>query len=211
MIRAGLFRYIKVVAAVHVTIVLALVAASACRRLSRKSREFTMPVEFVIDADVPVQDGAPLEFEPEPEPVPERRPAIERSERRVVREQTVDPPRRRKLTDDEIRRLLAEGVVSGDRTSISDEDAKCFELVRRTLHQAWVQPSKTEVGEAVAEISIQLAADGRLVSRSFSSRSGNELLDSSVMQAVVCVKRIAGLSPGFVGRHRTIEVSFRVE
>jgi TonB family protein len=115
------------------------------------------------------------------------------------------------LTPEEIERLLAEGARPSDRTQIPTADARGFARVRAVFHEVWVQPSRTEVGDAVAEGVIVLGAEGRVISGRLSSPSGNAALDNSVRRALNSVKQVTGLPSGFVERHREVSVAFRVE
>ena len=74
----------------------------------------------------PIPEPAPDPPEPvtapEPEPAPAPKPPKREIERgRRIRRKSSQPPRKT-LSDEEIRRLLAEGARLSDHTSIPDED-----------------------------------------------------------------------------------------
>jgi len=115
------------------------------------------------------------------------------------------------MTEEEIRKLLAEGAKLSDHTSIPDEDSRCFEIVRRTLYGAWSQPGRAEAGNAQAEITLRLGPGGKILGSEIARPSGNRVLDRSVLDALNAVERISGLTAGFMERHKVITISFRVE
>jgi len=250
------WRTFRVVAAVHVAIVIALVVAGGVRSCAR-TREFVQPVEFLVEVppsliqhqeEVPepepaapdkVEPPAPLPErepekvkipepervkEPEPRPKPEPKPAaepkpkpkpkpkpeIEKSRTPVVRHPG-GKPAVAPLSEEEIRKLLEKGAKPSDRTVIPDDSSICFGLVRKAYYDAWIQPSREEIGDASAEVLIRLAGDGLVISRELRRPSGIAALDSSVLAAAGQVRRIDGLTPDFISRHPTVTVLFKLE
>lgn len=206
------------VTAVHIGLVVLVGVVTGWRPFATRPEEVTIPVEFMVEALAPtpvetpeadVEAAAPEEV---PSPEPERRP-IQVSRRKVRRRVGPPPPERRtpRLSDEEIRRLLAQGAELGDRTSIPDEDARSYRQIRDVLYRAWAQPSAEAAGDAVAEVRLHFAPDGRITSFELVGASGNALLDASVREAVASVPRVGGLTSSFLERHDTITVSFRVE
>jgi TonB family protein len=215
--------HLKIVAAVHVIAAVLLLTASSLRGCRKKREPVVMPLEFVVKVEPPAEQdtiAAPIK-EPEvkqeeaPQPVPvkkkrERKP-IERSTRKVVRSKARQPPRKT-LSPEEIRKRLAAGAKPGDYDSpLPSDEARCFQIVHETLHRAWAQPSKEEVGDAVVSVIIRIDQNGRLTDRKLVRPSGNSVLDTSVLQAVRSVRRIDGLSKAFLSRHEEITAAFKVE
>ena len=205
------------VTAVHVGVLLVWVLVSGVRWLFKRREPIVVPIEFTVETSAP--EPEPIAWpdepspEPEPKPVPDHKPEkkpVERSTRRITRTENT-PPKKNRLTEEEIRKLLAKGARPSDHTSIPDEDARCFEIVRRTLYETWAQPAAADVGGTTVEAVIRLAGDGRIVGRDLKRASGDAALDRSVMDALQIVQRIEGLTPGFVERHPTVSVLFRVE
>lgn len=211
--------YLKIVTVTHVGVVLILVVFTGWRSTFRRKPDMIMPVEFMVEVPVP---PSPIEPEPAPshEQIPkempkqeskqERKKTIVRSQKRVSRRIDGKPPRKQ-LAPEEIKKFLARGAIPGDHTSVLDDDWQYFEMVRQVLYNAWVQPSDEEVGDAVTEVSIRLQQDGQVIDRSLVRKSGNTVMDDSVIQAANSVQRIEGLSPAFLRKHKVIIVSFRVE
>lgn len=217
----GFWRNVKVVAALHVAMVLLLGAGSWIAALASRPPEAIMPIEFVVavppaapkSAPAPAPDPAPAP-EPEPEPEPDTRP-VARREIKVSRKRVTRTPRRAAapttLSAEEIRRLLDDGATPSDHTNVPDADARSLESIRRRLYGVWEQPSAAEAGAAVAEGRLRFHPDGSVISAELSKPSGNEVLDASVRHALRSVSRIEGLSASFLKRHPVVTVSFRVE
>lgn len=233
-------RNLKLVAAFHAALVVTIVVCSGWRSHARKRQSVPIPVDFVVELPpTPVEDVSPTPavsertappVEPEresvPAPAPKKRslepksappshPKAKSKEvqaSRAVIARVLDPGKPRKiLTPEEIQRMLDAGARPGDHTSAVDDDALGLEMVRQALHNAWTQPTSDDAGNAEAVVEIRLAPDGTVLGRALLKRSGNRLMDASVLQAADAVARIPGLPPDFVARHRTISVLFRVE
>ena len=190
-----------------------------------------IPVEFVVDVTPPMPDVdelLPPVAEPEPEvlpepdppatipepdpapPKPKPRKKIEVSKKRITRSNAPKTPKRNKLSEEEIRKLLAAGAKAGDHTSIPDEDQRCFALIKNTLHAVWDQPKAEAVGDAEAGLRITLEPGGRIRSSKLHRKSGNPVLDASVQHVGDTVQRIHGLSADFIRRHPTLTITFCV-
>jgi len=212
--------YFRIVAAIHVGVILLFAVLSACGIFFRKRRDVAVPVEFVVEIPPVLQareeipaaavEQIPVDAPvPRPEPKPERKP-IKRSYRRISRK-NVSSSTRKSISSDEIKRLLAQGAKPGDYTSIPDDDTRCLEIVRQVLFRAWRQPGAEEIGYHVPEIRIWLDSDGRILKWKLVTESESPVHDASVIEAVSSVRRIDGLSTAFLERNRSILVSFKVE
>lgn len=212
---------LRTVAIVHLVVLAVVLSLSGWRSCERKREtESVIAVDFVVEvpatrgpapipAPAPVPAPLPVpQPEPKPEPKPERR--IERSTVRVRRDDA-SPPKTKPLTDEQIRKLLDEGARPGSYTSIPGEESRCFEIIRRTLYAAWVQPSVPEAANPVVEAEIVLQRDGRLGARRIISGSGNAVLDHSVKEALDAVSRIDDLTPSFLARHPQVTISFKLQ
>ena len=98
---------------------------------------------------------------------------------------------------------------AGNGTGSSDENTY-LAVVWQTFYDAWVQPSYSDVGDAEASISIELALDGAVTGRTLARSSGNAILDASAMRAAESVQRIPGLSKDFTAENGKITVQFKV-
>jgi outer membrane biosynthesis protein TonB len=115
------------------------------------------------------------------------------------------------LSEDQIRKLLAMGARPGERNIVPDEEDRCFEMIRRAFYDAWAQPSYDEVGNATAEVEVRLQKDGSIFGVRMTKKSGNNILDTTVMQAAMSVKRVDNLTPAFLGKFEEVTVIFKVE
>jgi TonB family protein len=233
-------RELKVVSAVHFSLLGAMLIVSAVHAfVRRKPADEVVPVFLVEvpegeEVTVVEEDAAP----PEPEMVvpqtPQPVPAVLREEKKAAEPKTQKKPvavnkkkvvrrgmggpskRPPTMSEEEIRRLLNRGARPSTRTYIPDaspeffEDARCFELIRRTLYQMWSQPSAEAIGERPVEVTIELLEDGTITGWEILHRSGSTIMDGSVEQALKTVGRVAGVSREFVKRHRVVTVSFKV-
>jgi hypothetical protein len=116
----------------------------------------------------------------------------------------------RKYTDEEVRRMLAQGATAGDRNVVPEGDSLYYEIIKRMLNNAWTHPSRAEVGDAVAEVTLKFAPDGRIISAALTQKTGIPSMDSSVMEAVNSVTRVDGVSEDFLKYHSEITVDFKV-
>lgn len=208
-------RSLWIVALAHAVVLALLGALSGCRMLFRRPRpERLVPVEFTVAAPAePVAEAAPLPAEEAPPPAPEPRVRrdIKVSRERVRRALPAPPSTERRLSSEEIRRLLAVGAKPADETSVPDEERRCLDLIRRAFYTAWVQPSAEEAGGAEAEVAVRLGPGGTISGASLVRPSGRAVLDDSVMKGVRSVTRIEGLTAGFLTRYPEVVISFRVE
>lgn len=229
MYKALLGKNIIKVSAAHLLLLLAVVLWAGFKGCSMRQRKLLiMPVEFTVAVPAAIEAVAPA---PAPEPVrpppapapappvaeppraPRPRPQVERSTTRVTRAPDSRPatPATPALSEEEIRRLLAEGARPSDRTVDPGVDARMRELIRRTLYEAWTQPSREDAGNAEVVIEIRLAPSGVISGHSIARSSGNHMLDQSVVRAVGSVSRIDGLVADFAARNPSIRIAFRVE
>ena len=140
-------------------------------------------------------------------------------------------PRRSKLTPEEIARLLERGATPGRKSSLSDEDMRKLlatdthfsnqgpeigrdqlnlELIRQTLYKAWDQPAQLANSGLVTMVELQFLRDGTVTAGRIVQGSGNRVMDASVQQALQAVRRIYGLSPGFLDSRRVLTIAFEL-
>lgn len=148
---------------------------------------------------------------PDKKPDKPDKPKVEISNTLVVRPQPVVTAGRKQLTPEEIRDLLMRGAKPGDTTQIPDRDDIGYGLIRQTLYNAWIQPSREEAGGRDVGAEIRLRRDGTIISFRLIRPSGNAAMDSSVMRALQAVPRISGLSPGFLAGHDVVTIAFKLQ
>lgn len=218
-------RYLKIVTVVHVVILFLLCVLPGFRALFRKKPEVMIPVEFMVQTGA-VEQKQDVEIQQKKE---EKKPPVEKKKTEPVKkkEKLLKPEEIKKsnvrtvkgkkkqtntLSQEEIAKRLAAGAIEGDRNTMPNDEERCLAIVHRALYDAWIQPGREEAGDAVTGIEIRLSADGNVAGRRIVNPSGNDIMDNSAMQAANAVKRIPGLSAGFLERHKfIIVVFFKVE
>ena len=218
--RAQFCQYLKRVTAAHFAIVAWSVFATGWRGCERH-KVSTVPIEFVVEPAPAAANELPSPPSREPavaEPVrpvgiarPAPRPAPVSTRRIPVRPESKTPAKRPRLTPQEIEKLLAGGSLPASRAAMPDNDSICLEQIRVTLWNAWNQPSFAEVGASRATARISFDARGRIVGRELVGKSGVEIMDQSVLNALNAIDVIPGLSPDFLARHPSVDVLFKVE
>ena len=199
--------------------------------------EFTVavppaPAEAEPEPEKVEEDIPEPEPEPDPEPIPEPEPPkpeppkpeppkpppppkkheIVKQTNRVVRP-NAPVPQGPVLTEDQIRKALAQGAKIGPVTSIpQDADQKAlgkyFNEVERIMKAGWKQPRDLATLPGMeCVVQLQVEKDGRISGASIIGRSGNATMDSSV-QAVL--DRRPKLPPP-PGGARSITVTFSLE
>ncbi len=217
----------------HVLVVLLFMAIPGCRQLLRpKKNELVVPIEFLVEvpsepAPAPPAPPAPKPPDPEPPapeppepesvdpapvpkpPKPPKPPIVPNRERITRRPTQPKPVQKPTLTPEEIERLLKMGAKPSDRTSIPDEDPRCLDLIKRAFYTAWTQP--VAAPGLKTTVTFRLADGGAIVSWSMVGSSGSAEFDASVRGAADAVRRVDGLTPGFLGRYPSVTIAFTVE
>lgn len=231
MMNRRFVKYLRVVAACHIAVLVAMLTTSGWTGLFHRTPDMIQPVEFVVEVPgEPVKNSKMPVIEPEPrhdEPsqpdesnvddikvAPVKKKKIEKSTKKVTRIPGAaggGGAKKTNLTPEEIRRFLDMGAKASDHTSIpGDEETRCLAIVHRTMYDAWVQPSVEDAGNAVAEVTIGLSRDGSILWRKMSKKSGNDIFDDSVMRGVNSVQYIEHLTPGFLDKFREIRIIFKL-
>ena len=121
------------------------------------------------------------------------------------------PPGTKKLSAEEIQRMLRMGAKAGTRNIVPDEDVMMLIKIKNTFYDAWAQPPAAEAGNAEVLVQVRFKTDGSILGFDMVQKSGLAEMDDSVRRAVVSVDRVYGLSPTFLSRKSTITISFKVE
>ncbi len=117
-----------------------------------------------------------------------------------------------RLTDEEIRKLLAMGATVSDHTSIpASEIERCYALIQKQLYAAWIRPSAESATGREPVVSISIGPGGTVRSASLKTGSGDAELDQSAVAAARAVTRFTGLSEDFVRENPTFTVAFKLE
>jgi len=182
-----------------------------CR--SRRPPEKLMFVEFTVSVPPPAAPDSPEPAAPEPpapEPaeeikIPEKKPDPPRPKRTIKKGKRVTrrgpPPKDKTLSPEEIERLLKQGARISDVTQIPTGSQKAlgayYNHVHEKMHAAWQQPASLRNLPGLATVvAITVAPDGRVTAHRLVRGSGNDLMDSSVLQAVRSVGRLRPLPAG---------------
>jgi colicin import membrane protein len=132
---------------------------------------------------------------------PEDKKPIVKGRRITAPNPNPPPPNAKRLSQEELARLLAMGATAGNRNLTPEGDSLYFEVIRRKLYKAWVQPGSVP-SQLTAEVEITMNAAGDIMNRRMLRGSGNAVMDASVMDAVRSVLRIDGLSKDFIESKR---------
>jgi len=210
---------LRVVTGVHVVIIAALFMSGWMSKLIKPRKDVVIPVEFLVAVppsapDKPVQNDFPAPVK-KPADIPAKKPPQKQKPIKISNKVVTNPnltktPPVKTLTPEEIQKLIDMGAKPSDRTVIPEDDQIYKGMVKKAFTDVWTEPSRAEVGDAVAEVEIRLAGDGTVVSAKLVKGSGVAALDESVVKALKFVKRVNGLSADFVSRYETLTISFRV-
>jgi len=223
---------LRIVAAVHVGVLVILLTTSGWSGFFHKNPEAVPFVEFVVEVPgpPPPDKKQPVVIDPEPESGKNKEPeksdpdtlTLETKKKKVIEKSTQKVTRpaqkaygggatKTTLTREQIRKFLEMGAKPSDHTSIpASEEVRCFEVVRRTMYDAWNQPSAEDAANAVAEVVIEISRSGKIISRKMTKKSGNDLFDDSVMLAVNSVQYVEHLTPAFLDKFREISITFKL-
>ena len=191
-----------------------------------------------LEPDLPEQkeeeEAAEPEVAPEPEPkeliqIPDKKktdekkketPKIKVSTNKITKAKSKakDKSKKPPLTQAEIRKLLASGIPigngggSGSGAAGGEVSALSwyYALVRASMYEAWEQPSGLSGAGLVTQVKIRVQRDGTITSRELSRKTGNSLMDDSVMKAVNAVSRLKPLPPDVPGSYKDITIDFEL-
>jgi TonB family protein len=164
--------------------------------------------------DDPVEEpDPPRDTHEKPEPKPEVRPKPKpediRQNGRKIKIGDTKPKVQTDLTEEEIRKLLKQGVPIGDHVSIPpSQQQRMLSLIRQALNRNWVRPERSEQGDLYAKLTIQLAPNGRIISSRITRSSGNSAMDQSVLRSAASTGQIDGLDSAFLAKYSEITIDF---
>ncbi|MDY5955416.1 MAG: TonB C-terminal domain-containing protein [Kiritimatiellia bacterium] len=118
------------------------------------------------------------------------------------------PTTERKLSEDEIRRLLNAGARPGSRNQVApNEVSRCLALIKDAFYRAWKQPTSCP---NTARLQIAFNRRGEVTSYRLTGRSGSVECDNSILRAAAEVPRVAGLSESFLSKYGVVTIEFRL-
>lgn len=219
------YRCVVLVTGVHVFAIMVLVVFSAIPSRFQQKEETFVAVEFMVDTsqlelETPaelIQKSAPPEPDepvvevPTPQEKKKERPKVEVNHNKI-RRSDASKVNENRFTEDEILKLLNQGAIAGDRnTAAPDADQRFIAIIKGVMDQAWAQPGREAVGDSKTTVRIRFDSRGRIIERAIVSRSGNDMMDASVLEALNHVQKIDGLSPDFISRRNPVTIAFQVE
>jgi len=223
-------KHFRIVAICHVGLVVIMLTTSAWTGLFESKTEDSPAMEFIIAVEgPPVPRGKLNVIEPAKDTVPDQNESkVEAINSNTGKKQKIEKGRKitrpvnavrggggavkSNLTPAEIDKFMKMGAKMGDHTFIpDDEDVRCKAIIKNAMDEAWNQPSKDDTGDVFAEATIGLSRNGRVTWRKLTKKSGNNLFDETVMQAVNSVEVIENLTPAFLDKYREAKVTFKYE
>ncbi len=227
----ALLRNTIISSATHLLLICVLLGYSliSCRS-HRAPRELIVFADFQPAAaatPAAAPDPAPVEKPIPTPPAPQSRPKaqkpkIEVNTNIVRRAETTRPkPQQKKLSAEEIRRMLNASVAQPASSGAQGHGADGGETtpygwylnqVRAIMYEAWEQPSASAVQRgSVAQVMLRVQQNGLIMQRKLLKPSGNAAMDRSVMAAVEKIERLPELPFGFGGAQKDITIDFELE
>ncbi|MCX6897938.1 MAG: TonB family protein [Verrucomicrobia bacterium] len=116
--------------------------------------------------------------------------------------------------DELVKKLLAElkskGIGPSTGNGLPSEFGWYYLLIKDAMDRAWTQPSQLQ-GRLNCVVFIRIQRDGTISYVWFDQRSGNPVMDESVLSAVKSVRRIRPLPPGLGNAYVDIPVAFELK
>ena len=215
-------RNIMISVTVHVACVYVLIAFSFCSCYSRHlPKDLTFFVDFQPGSPPPLA-SAPVSEPPKPKTTPTKsvkKQKIKISTNLVKRAAAPSTKRTpKKLSAAQIRNMLGTVVASvGTPAGVPGSGTArpygwYLAQVRAIMYDAWQQPSALAGKRGlVTRILIRVRQNGQIVQKKMVAKSGNSLMDISVMTAVESVQNLPELPFGFGGAYKDITIDFELE
>ena len=226
-------------AAVHATIVVAVLSASFLRGclFPHPPREIVMfvamqePSPTIADLAMPPVPDPPKPPDPAPpdppkdipdppkDPPPKPKPKIQISTNRIARPKPPAPkPQAKPLTAEQLKQMLAGGKPVGPVGPVGPSGPVSdfpfdwyFALVRKAMYDAWEQPGGLSASAGLKVIvEVSVARDGTILKRDVIRTSGHPLMDESVSRALQAVPRLPPLPDAYRGKTRDIQIAFEL-
>lgn len=234
------YHYFKPVITIHIVTVFALMFTSSVKSCRAPKHELHIPVQFIME-EAPKVEAKQLVQKQIPPPrdtpiSPPSKPAIATpsasashlkpkkvlsaqpqslpKNRATPTKRTSQPQRTKEpkpVSAQEIEKILRNTFATDTSKLILDDEARCLELIRKTLYDVWAQPSAEEARGFEAIIGLSFDSTGHITQWRFIKKSGNSIFDETVTKALNSVSMVKGLSALFTAVKREITISFRVE
>ena len=155
----------------------------------------------------PFKKGPRVENKTPPQqPAPPKQPEFKKGPR-----VTGNGPRtEKKLSPEEIKRLLAMGARAGTKNQVPDNELSlCYSLIKRKFYDVWDQPAwSPNLKRAV--LNVQFGSGGRVTGYKLVESSGDPQVDNSIRAAAARVQTVPGLTADFLRTHSIVPIAFEV-
>jgi len=228
-------RELKRKAAISVAVHTALLIFLIMRSLISCHRIDTRNISPFIDVQMGAQPGGPkggggaavapaAGKDDDAFPQPVRKRGVEVSKKLIKRPAIKATPPLKKLSENEIKRMLGEGIALANSAGTQPGPASgssgggtyhpyalYLSQIRAIMYEAWQQPSSL-IGKRglVTTVEIRVQSDGQITRKKISNSSGNAQMDDSVARAIETVSKVPELPPGFGGLYKDITVDFEL-
>lgn len=121
---------------------------------------------------------------------------------------------KKNLSDEEVRRLLAQGYKAGASEQLATSEAqRCASLIKMALDRRWNELSPSIDREGVVILSARFSDAGRLEDCRIVKSCGSAISDRAALQVASTVGIVRGLSPTFIAESRRspVKIYYRVE
>ena len=120
------------------------------------------------------------------------------------------PRTEKKLSPEEIRRMLLMGAREGTKNQMPDNELSLYySLLQRRFYDRWDQPAwSPNLRRAV--LHVQFDRGGRVTGYKLVESSGDPQVDSSIRAAAARVQFVPGLSADFLRTHSIVPIAFEV-
>ncbi len=102
------------------------------------------------------------------------------------------------------------GVGPGTGGGLPSEFGWYYMMIKEAMDHAWQQPSQLQ-GHLTCVVFVRIQRDGTISNVWFDRKSGNPVMDESVVSAVNSIGRIRPLPPGLGGAYADIPVEFELK
>ncbi len=125
------------------------------------------------------------------------------------------PPTSPTMTEEELKEWLGDKVRinPGEQQPRAKNDPNpSIAIIKKTLYNAWNQPTREAAGIRPAEVVFSIGADGRIQNPRIQTSSGSEVFDQSVLAAFRGTGSIPGLPAEFLREYqnRDILIEFKL-
>lgn len=118
----------------------------------------------------------------------------------------------RKLSEAEIRRLLAAGARPGNKNQVPPNEAsRCYGVIARAFREACEGTLEASPTGRAPKLRVSLAGGGVVRDIKVAKSSGDRAFDAQVLAACRQVRRIKDLSDPFLDAHKFVEIRVDVE